>query len=420
VSSSPGRRVLCQHDAVNAPTPYLEGLRVLDFTQYLAGPSCTRLLAEMGADVIKVEMAPLGDPIRANAPRRNRRSGYFVQQNRGKRSLCLDLRSPRSVQIVKDLVPHVDVVVENYSPGVMTRRGLDYESLSAINPRLVMASISGFGQQGPLSHKTSFDLIAQGFAGLMHVTGEPDGPPQFVGAGIADCTAGFTAFAAIGYALLRRTTTGRGSHLDISMVDALFHMHEMNVHAPSMTGGEWRPRRAGSHHPAVCPGGAYHGPQGYIMILCTQVQMPGLWAAMGRPDLAEDPRFVHNAARLDHVDEFVEVVESWMATFDTDDDVIAALEAHRVPCGPVLDPGQAVNHPYFQERRMVREIDDPLAGRFHVPGFPIRFSDAAPEPDLVTPALGQHNHDVLRDLCGYDQATIDELEARSVLISKDR
>ena len=402
------------------PTPYLEGFRVLDFTQYLAGPSCTRLLAEMGADVIKVEMAPLGDPIRATSPRRNRRSGYFVQQNRGKRSLCLDFKSAESIQIIKDLIPSIDVVVENYSAGVMARRGLDYESLSAINPKLVMASISGFGQTGPLSHKTSFDLIAQGFAGLMHVTGEADGPPQFVGVGIADCTAGFTAYAAIGYALLRRTTTGKGSHLDISMVDALFHMHEMNVHAPSMTNGEWKPMRAGSHHPAVCPGGAYQGPQSYIMILCTQGQMPGLWKALGREDLLEDPRFNNNATRLDNVEEFVGIVESWMATFDTDEQVIAALEAERVPCGPVIDPGQAVNHPYFQERRMVREISDPLAGTFHVPGFPIKFSDAAPEPDLVTANLGQHNHEILRDLCGYDEATIATLVKGGVLAEKDR
>lgn len=405
---------------MSEPTPYLEGFRVLDFTQYLAGPSCTRLLAEMGADVIKVEMAPLGDPIRANPPRRGRRSGYFIQQNRGKRSFCIDFKSPECTQIVQDLIPNIDVVVENFSPGVMARRGLDYESLSAINPKLVMASISGFGQEGPLSHKTSFDLIAQGFAGLMHVTGEADGPPQFVGAGIADCTAGFTAYAAIGYALLRRTMTGQGSHVDVSMVDSLFHMHEMNVHAPSMTDGEWKPMRAGRHHPVVCPGGAFNGPQGWIIILCTQGQMPGLWAAIDRPEMTEDPRFANNNTRLENLEAFVELIENWMATFDTDEEVIAALEAQRVPCGPVLDPSEAVNHPYFQDRRMIREVSDPLAGNFHVPGFPIKFSDAAPEPDLVTPNLGQHNHDVLRDLGGYDEATIEALEAKGVLASKDR
>jgi crotonobetainyl-CoA:carnitine CoA-transferase CaiB-like acyl-CoA transferase len=401
------------------PTPYLEGIRVLDFTQYLAGPSCTRLLAEMGADVIKVEIAPHGDPIRVNAPRRDHRSGYFVQQNRGKRSLCLDLRRPEAIDALLALVPSVDVVVENFSAGVMARRGLGYDVLSARNSRLVMASISGFGQEGPLAHKTSFDLIAQAMSGMMHVTGEADGPPLFVGAGIGDCTAGFHAFAAIGYALLHRTSTGMGTHIDISMVDSLFHMHEMNVHAPSMTDGEWRPRRNGAHHPAVAPAGAFKAPQGWITILCTHLQLPSLWKALGRPELGEDPRFRSNDARLEHIDELVAIVEDWMATFATDEEVMAALEAERVPCGLVLDPADAARHPYFVERRMVRQISDPRAGTFDVPGFPLRFSDAPAEPDLVTPALGEHNRQVLGELAGYDDARLARLEADGVLFSKE-
>ncbi|MDH4143818.1 MAG: CoA transferase, partial [Acidimicrobiia bacterium] len=219
--------------------PYLEGVKVLDFTQYLAGPSCTRLLAELGADIIKVEMAPYGDPTRAGVPRRNRRAGGFIQQNRGKRSICVDLLRPEGVELVKELVPHVDVVVENYSHGVMARRGMDYETLSAINPRLIMASVTGFGQTGPLRHKTSFDFIAQAYSGVMHMTGDPDGPPTFVGLGVGDTNAGFHAFAGIGYALYRRDRTGRGTHIDISMVDALFHMQETAVHAESMTDGAY-------------------------------------------------------------------------------------------------------------------------------------------------------------------------------------
>jgi crotonobetainyl-CoA:carnitine CoA-transferase CaiB-like acyl-CoA transferase len=404
---------------VAEPTPYLGGIRVLDFTQYLAGPSCTRLMAEMGADVIKVEIAPHGDPIRVNSPRRNHRSAYFVQQNRGKRSVCVDLRRPEAIDALKRLVPHVDVVVENFSAGVMDRRGLGYDVLSALNPKVIMASVSGFGQSGPLSHKTSFDLIAQAMSGMMHVTGQPDGPPAFVGAGIGDCTAGFHAFAAIGYALFHRTTTGRGSHIDISMVDSLFHMHEMNVHAPSMTGGEWRPRRNGAHHPAVAPAGAFKAPQGWITILCSQIQLPALWAAVGRPELGDDERFRTNTGRLDHLDELVEIIEGWMASFDTDEQVMAALEAHRVPCGQVIDPADAAHHPYFVERRMVRQIDDPRIGSFDVPGFPLRFSDAPPEPDLVTPALGEHNRDVLRELAGFGDAELDALEADGVLQSKE-
>jgi crotonobetainyl-CoA:carnitine CoA-transferase CaiB-like acyl-CoA transferase len=405
---------------MNEETPYLEGVKVLDFTQYLAGPSCTRLLAELGADVIKVEIPPYGDPTRAGVPRRDRRSGGFVQQNRGKRSLCVDVLRPEGVALVKELVPHVDVVVENYSHGVMARRGLDYESLSAINPRLIMASVSGFGQTGPLRHKTSFDFIAQAYAGVMHMTGDPDGPPTFVGLGLGDTNAGFHAFAGIGYALYRRDRTGKGAHVDISMVDALFHMQETAVHAASMTNGEFVPLRQGRHYQPLSPAGSFKAPQGWIVILCTQGQIGYLFAAMGRPELNDDPRFATNPARLEHRDELTALVESWMATFANDDDVMAALEAHRVPCGPVLSPAEALDHPYFRERGMVRDVHDPFAGTFAIPGFPIKFSDAPPERDLQAATLGQHNRSVLGELLGYDEATIAALEEDGILGSKDR
>jgi CoA:oxalate CoA-transferase len=227
--------------------PYLAGVTVLDFTQYLAGPSCTKWLAEMGADVIKVEMAPWGDPQRAGVPRRNKRAGGFVQQNRGKRSLCVDLRKPEGLALVRRLVPVVDVVVENYSAGVMERRGLGYEQLRALNPAIIMASISGFGQTGPLKHKTAFDYIAQGYSGLMHITGDPDGPPMPTGIALADNNAGFHAFAGLGYALYRRSRTGKGCQIDISMVEALFHMQEHAVHAASMD-ADYQPKRQGPHY----------------------------------------------------------------------------------------------------------------------------------------------------------------------------
>ena len=405
---------------MNEETPYLEGVKVLDFTQYLAGPSCTRLLAELGADLIKVVIRPFGVPTRAGAPRRDRRSGGFVQQNRGKRSLCVDVLRPEGVALVKELVPHVDVVVENYSHGVMARRGLDYESLSAINPRLIMASVTGFGQTGPLRHKTSFDFIAQAYAGVMHMTGDPDGPPTFVGLGLGDTNAGFHAFAGIGYALYRRDRTGKGAHVDISMVDALFHMQETAVHAASMTNGEFVPLRQGRHYQPLSPAGSFKAPQGWIVILCTQGQIGYLFSAMGRPELIEDPRFATNPARLEHRDELTALVESWMATFATDDEVMAALEAHRVPCGPVLSPADALDHPYFRERRMVRDVHDPFAGTFAIPGFPIKFSDAPPEPDLQAATLGQHNRSVLGELLGYDEATIAALEDDGILATKDR
>ena len=403
-----------------AEEPYLAGVRVLDFTQYLAGPACTRLLVELGAEVIKVEMSPWGDPTRAGVPRRNGRAGGFIQQNRGKRSLCVDLRRPEGVELVKQLVPHVDVLVENYSHGVMARRGMDYPAMSALNPRLIYASVSGFGQTGPLRHKTSFDFIAQAYAGVMHMTGEADGPPTFVGLGVGDTNAGLHAFAGIGYALYRRDRTGRGTHIDISMVDALFHMQETAVHAASMTDGEFVPWRQGRHYQPLSPAGSFKAPQGWIVILCTQGQIDGLFAAMGQPELAQHPDFRNNNGRLEHRDELTRLIETWMATFASDEEVIAVLERHRVPCGPVLSPADARHHPYFLEREMVREVNDPLAGSFLIPGFPIKFSDRGPELDLATANLGQDNHGILHDLLGYDEATIAELEAQGVLAARDR
>lgn len=400
--------------------PYLEGIRVLDFTQYLAGPASTRLLAELGADVIKVEQPPHGDPLRAQGPRRNRRSGSFIQQNRGKRSICVDLSQPAGVELVRQLVPRVDIVVENFTPGVMERRGLGYAELSRLNPRLIMASVSGFGQTGHNANRPSFDFIAQAYSGIMHMTGDPEGPPMFVGAGLGDTNAGVHAFAGIGFALYNRERTGRGVHIDISMIDALFHFQEQAVQAASITDGAFEPLRQGRYYQPVAPAGSFRGPEGWIVLLCSVNQIDNLWSALGRPELAADERFATNETRITHRDELTAIIEAWMATFATDAEVLAALEAHRVPCGPVLNPADAADHPYFVERGAVRRIDDPVAGSFLVPGFPIRYSEPPAERDLVAPGLGQHNAEILAELLGLDATAAADLEARGVLVSKDR
>ncbi len=402
------------------PSNFLDGVRVLDFTQYLAGPSSTRLMAELGAEILKVEQPPYGDPMRATNPRRNRRAGAFMQQNRGKKGLCIDLGKPEGVALVKELVPHVDVVVENFTPGVMARRGLDYESLKEINPGIIMASVSGYGQTGALSSQSSFDFIAQAYSGIMHVTGDPDGPPTFVGTGLADTNSGVHAFAGIGYALFHKERTGIGTHIDISMVDALFHMHEVHVQAASLTDGEYVPTRNGRHYGPVAPAGSFKGPDGWIVVLCGVNQIQNLWKTMGQPELADDPRFATNETRAEHRDALTELMEAWMATFDSNDALLAALKEGRVPAGPVLNPADAEHEQYYKDRQMVREIDDPIAGKFNVPGFPIKYSAHDVEPDLVAPMMGQHNREVLSDLLGYDDAAIDAWEAEGLLGSKDR
>src|SRR5579871_2730775 len=250
----------------DANSAMLAGCKVLDFTQYLAGPTVTRLMAEMGADIIKIEIAPMGDPSRLLPTVKDGRSGYFVQQNRGKKSVCIDLARPEAMEILRALVAKVDIVVENFGPGVMQKRGLDYDSLKEINPRLIMASLSAFGRKSPLSHKTGYDMIAQAFSGLMHMTGDPEGAPTFVGIGMADVGTGVHTFAAIGYALFYRDRTGVGQYIDMAMVDALYHMHDFGLQSYTLTGGEWVPMRMGQYHSQICPAGVFKGPQGWIFI----------------------------------------------------------------------------------------------------------------------------------------------------------
>ncbi len=399
--------------------PILHGVRVVDMTQYLAGPTVTRLMAELGADIVKIEQAPYGDPTRSLAIVKDGRSGYFVQQNRGKKSLCIDFDQPDGRAVLDELIARADVLVENYGPGVLERRGLDHDSLKAKHPRLIMASISGFGRKGPFSHKTAFDMIAQAQSGLMHMTGEAAGPPQAVGTSIGDVSAGVHALTAIGLALFHRERTGRGQHVDIAMIDALFHAHEIAVQGPSLTGMKWRPGRAGHLSRLNAPMGAYRGPQGWVVVQVMAAQWPGMCRAMQRPDLEHDERFATINVRQKNRDELNAIVQEWMTTFATDADLLAVLEAERVPCAPVMEPAAAIGNEYFEARRMVRHVTDPILGALDIPGNPLRFSDQPQELELVAPLLGEHNDTILAEL-GYDAARIEALHAAGVLRTGDR
>lgn len=395
----------------------LEGIRVLDFTQYLAGPTVTRLMAEMGAEIIKVERAPNGDPSRSLPAIKNGRSAYFIQQNLGKQSICLDMDSAETDVIVRDLVGKVDVVVENFGPGVMEKRGWDYASLKSSHPRLLMASISAFGRNSPLSHKTGFDLIAQAFAGVMAVTGPRGGAPHPAGLGMADVSSGVHAFAALGYALYHRERTGRGQWIDISMIDALFHMHEINVQAPQVTDGAFWPAPMGNHHPLVCPCGVYRGPQGYLALLVLPPQWKNLCRAMNRTDLESDSRFAEPGDRAKHQEELIPLIEQWMASFPSDVALLDHLERCRVPSGPVVNPADAANHPYFLARGTLREARDRILGSIMLPGFPLRFSEQEMYPARPAPLLGEHNEAVLGDLLGYSATRLAGLREAKVIMS---
>ena len=398
----------------------LEGIRVLDFTQYLAGPTVTRLMAEMGAEIIKVELAPNGDPSRGLPYADRGRSGYFIQQNRGKQSVCLDLRDPAADKILRELVAKVDVVVENFGPGVMEKRKLTYADLKAIKPDIIMASLSAYGRESPLSHKTGYDWAAQAFAGIMHMTGPADGPPQPIGLAIADTSSGVHTFSAIGYALFHRGRTGQGQWLDLAMVDCMFHLQDIALQAHTLSQGAYMPMRSGNHHALLCPFGVFKGPSGYLVILALQPQWKNLVAAMGQPELEHDVRFAAADSRATHQEELIPLIEAWLATFADNDAVFAHLETHRVPSAPVLSPVEALEHPYFVARGAVRHIEDPVMGPLAIPGFPLRFSAQPQLPELVAPRLGEHNAAILEGVLGYSAAEVADLVARGVLRSAER
>jgi crotonobetainyl-CoA:carnitine CoA-transferase CaiB-like acyl-CoA transferase len=391
----------------------LEGITVLDFTQVIAGPACTRLMAELGAEVIKVELAPIGDQSRLLPVVREGRSGYFCQHNQGKKSLCLDMQLPEAQALVQDLVRRSDVLVENFSPGAIARLGLDWETVNSLNPELIMCSISAFGQSGPLKDMPGFDYIGQAYSGATSMIGEPDEPPALTAFAVGDVGTSMTALAAINGALFFRTRTGKGQYLDISLVDFYVHTHELNLEVASLTGVA--PQRAGSHHPAAAPLGIYRAKDGFVMIVALEMQWPRLCAAMEKPYLENDPRFVDAPSRLANRDALTYEIETWILSMPGRDAVIQRLTEARVPAAPILSVDEAMREPHLIERGTVRRIDDPVLGPFMVSGNPLRFSETKPSLPSRAPFLGEHNLEILSRYLGFTEADVAALTDQGVL-----
>jgi len=402
------------------PKHILDGYKVIDFSQVLAGPTVTRLMAEMGAEVIKIELPPGGDRSRHLPYLRDGRSGYFVQQNRGKKSVCIDLKNPAGHAIVRELVAAVDVMVENFAPGVIARHGLGYETVRAINPRLVMCSISLCGQAGPSSFKPGFDHIGASLAGVLDMTGEADGPPLLNTMGIGDISTGVHGFSAVLAALLYRERTGKGQWVDVSLVDTYFHYHDLSAQAFSLSAGAIKPRRSGGHHYMITPGGIFKSREGYIFVVALDHQWPDLCRTMGRPELAGDARFNTNPLRTQNAAALIKIIEDWLQAQSSDEEAMRRLDENRVPNAPVLSVERAMKHPQLQARRTVRTIHDRILGEFQVPGIPLRFSEFPGELELEAPFLGEHNQEVLERYLGYSASRVKELEAAGVLSHADR
>ncbi len=396
----------------------LTGYRVLDLTRALAGPTCTRMFAECGAEVIKIESAPGGDMVRAVSKFKNERSLYFVQQNLNKKSVCLDLRKPESMALIKEMIPHCDVVVENFKPGVIKKMGLGYEQLQELKADIILCSISALGQKGPLADKPGYDYIAQGYSGITSMIGEAHDAPYIPLAGIGDVSTGVTAAFAIAAALLNRARTGEGQHLDIALLDCYYHYHEANVHQFTGTNGEKIPTRSGRHANYVCPAGVYRANGGEIIVMGFLHHWKDLCAAMGKPELVDDPNFATDVARLERLDEVITLIESWLQSFPDVSSAVAAMETAGVPCGPILSVAETVEHPHFIDRGTVRTIQDPIHGEFKIPGMPVKTSSYPAEHDYVAPTLGEHNTEVLSALLGKGDDEIEALKASGVLQSK--
>jgi crotonobetainyl-CoA:carnitine CoA-transferase CaiB-like acyl-CoA transferase len=370
----------------------------------------------MGAEVIKVEFAPNGDISRGVPYLRDGRSGYYVQQNRGKKSLCLDLKDPAGAAIIRELIPKMDVMLENFAPGVIARLGFAYAVVRTLNPKIIMCSISTFGQSGPLAFRPGYDFIGCAYSGVMSMIGHPDRPPVIPQVGVGDISTGVHALSAILGALLHRERTGEGQFVETSLLDCYFSYNDMTVHTSSLSGGTIRPRRNGSHHFAVAPLGVFNGKSHSILIMAsTEHQFVYLCRAMSRPELATDPRFKTNAERMAHVDELTRLIQDWFDSMSSDEEVFRLFDEHRVPYAPVLTIEEAMAHPHLRERGTVRTINDRFLGEFEIPGFPLRFSEFPRHPQLDAPTLGEHNEAVLHEYLGYSPERIATLVAQGVL-----
>jgi formyl-CoA transferase len=375
----------------------LGGIRVLDVTQVMAGPFCAMQLADLGADVIKVE-PPGGDSTRRMAGAVGSDSPSFNAVNRGKRGIVLDLKTPAGQAAFRRLAARTDVLIENFRPGVMSSLGLDYASLSADTPALVYASISGYGQTGPNASKGGFDLVAQGVSGLMSITGEPDGPPVKIGVPLTDLGAGLFAFGAILAALYYRTRTGRGQHIDTSLVDAGVALSVWEATEYFSLGVV--PRPMGSAHRLIAPYQAVRCQDGFITLAAANQRLfERLCGLLGHEEWARDPRFLNDTERVQNRAALANLIES-ATTLQPRAHWIGLLEANDIPCGPINSYDQVFADPHIAMRGMVAHTDHPALGRLRTLGSPIKMSATPPIVGRRAPLLGEHTVEVLREI-GY-------------------
>lgn len=392
----------------------LEGLKVLDLTRVLAGPFCTMMFADMGAEIIKVEQAGKGDDTRHMGPFKEGESAYFMNLNRNKKGITLNLKDPRGKAIFLDLVKKADVVIENFRPGTMEKLGLGYEDLKKVNPGLVYGAISGFGHTGRYSQKPGYDIISQAMSGLMSTTGWPGGEPTRTGTAMGDVLGGLSSAIGILAAVYNKIQTGEGQKVDVALVDSAVASLEI-INMIYLVEGRV-PTRIGNRYESTYPYDSFRGSDGSLVIGAGNDKLwVSLCKVMSRPELAEDPRYLHVPDRVARHEELKEIVEEWTMK-RTVDEIYEMLDAAGIPCAPIYDIAQVANDPHIAgDREMFVDLEHPVAGKMKVTGAHIKLSGTPPTLRTPSPALGQHNDEVLGELLGYPQEKISELREEGVI-----
>ena len=391
----------------------LIGLKVVDLTQVLSGPFATMWLASMGAEVIKIENPLSTDITRQYPPLRNGNSGYFPTVNHNKKGITLNLKSDEGKEIFIDLIRDADVVVENFRPGVMKKLRLDYEELKKINPKLIYASISGYGTYGPYSDRPGYDVIAQAMSGLMHLTGQPDSPPTRVGSSFGDTVAGTNIVVAILAALYNRNVTGKGQMVETSLVDSLISLSTQDYIQYFIAGTV--PKRMGNIYRAWAPYGTYEAKDGYYNVgVGTDAQFRKFAEVIGRPEIADDERFKTHADRVENRKEMDDIINEWAST-KTVLEVYKLLVDASIPASPVNSIVEVASDPHIAgAREMFPTLVQPEIGEFKVTNIPIRFSESGLAPLVAAPSIGRDNEEILKGI-GRTDEEIKKLKEKGVL-----
>jgi formyl-CoA transferase len=392
----------------------LEGIRVLDLTRVLAGPFSSMMLADMGADVVKIEAPGSGDDSRQFGPFVNGESSYFMNLNRNKKGITLNLKSPEGKEIFQEMVKQSDIVLENYRPGTMEKLGLGYEELAKINPRIIYGCVSGFGHYGPYKDRAGYDIIGQAMGGLMSTTGWPDGEPTRTGTAMADVLAGLSITIGILAALRSRDITGRGQKVDVALVDSVVASLEIINQIYLVTGKN--PQRIGNRYESVYPYDSFRASDGSLVIGCGNDKLFGiLCKIMNKPELASDERFDKNPKRVQRHAELKPIIEEWTKDKTVDEIVDLLLDAG-IPAAPINTIERVVKDPHIAgAREMFVEIDHPKAGKLKITGSHLKFSDTKVTIRQPSPLLGQHNREVLTQVLNLSEDRIKDLEEKGVI-----